>query len=193
MGRKHKTTSQLPARRPQTRGWSLCIVSSAVVVAGFLIVLLRELWVSFLLLHPHVPVDIPSPISHRYRLLTVPFELPPSRNFPTHPVQEADSEKLNAVTEAFEKSWSAYQRNAWGKDEYHPLSKSGSNLLLRDDSPIGYTIVDALDSLIIMGLNDQYIEARNWIRDVLSWDIDGRLNVFETTIRIMGGLSLIHI
>lgn len=188
MGRKRKTTSQLPARRPQTRGWSLCIVSSAVVVAGFLIVLLRELWVSFLLLHPRVPVDIPSPVSHRYRPITVPFELPPIRNFPKHPVQEVDSEKLNAVTEAFEKSWSAYRRNAWGKDEYHPLSKSGSNLLLRDDSPIGYTIVDALDSLIIMGLNDQYIEARNWIRDVLSWDIDGRLNVFETTIRIMGGL-----
>ena len=73
-------------------------------------------------------------------------------------------------------------------DEYHPLSKSGTNLLLKDESPVGFTIVDALDTLIILGMEEDYMDARNWIRDELSWDVDGRLNVFETTIRILGGL-----
>ena len=35
---------------------------------------------------------------------------------------------------------------------------------------------------------DGYAAARDWVRDSLHWDIDGRLNVFETTIRVLGGL-----
>ena len=84
------------------------------------------------------------------------FRLPPIHKLPEKPEDGSDDERLEAVREAFELSWSAYERNAWGKDEYHPLSRTGTNLLLRDDSPLGFTIVDALDSLILMGFKDEY-------------------------------------
>lgn len=131
----------------------------------------------------------PTPlVRNASRKPTVTFRLPPIHKLPEKPEDGSDDERLEAVREAFELSWSAYERNAWGKDEYHPLSRTGTNLLLRDDSPLGFTIVDALDSLILMGFKDEYERARDWIRDTLRWDIDGRLNVFETTIRVMGGL-----
>ena len=122
------------------------------------------------------------------RVPSAPFFLPARRELPLSPVHEADVEKMEAVSTAFLQSWNAYRRHGWGFDEYHPLSKVGSNLLGSSDSPLGFTIVDALDMLILQGLQREYEEARDWIRDVLHWDLDGRLNVFETTIRVMGGL-----
>ncbi|KAG6865828.1 hypothetical protein C0991_011447 [Blastosporella zonata] len=56
-----------------------------------------------------------------------------------------------------------------GEDNYHPISKKGSNLT--DAGGIGYTVVDALDTIQIMGLDSEYARARKW-----------------TTIRVLGGL-----
>ncbi|KAN0065086.1 mannosyl-oligosaccharide alpha-1,2-mannosidase [Thecaphora frezii] len=114
--------------------------------------------------------------------------LPPRRPLPEQPVRTADVPKQAAVLDAFLHSWSAYRQHAWGYDEFHPLSKHGSNLSGKLGKGIGYTIVDSLDSLIILGLDDEYQAARDWVKTELSWDVPGRLNVFETTIRTLGGL-----
>lgn len=39
-----------------------------------------------------------------------------------------------------------------------------------------------------MDMKDQFWEARNWVKDELSFDNAGSVSVFETTIRELGGL-----
>ncbi|KAL6307730.1 glycoside hydrolase [Sparassis latifolia] len=97
---------------------------------------------------------------------------------------------------AFKHAWLAYERDAMGDDEYHPIGHSGTNLT--DAGGIGYTVVDSIDSMIIMGLKDEYARARNWIATNMTFDRNGEFNTFEasactfwcsiTTIRVLGGL-----
>nr|CDI53308.1 related to alpha-mannosidase [Melanopsichium pennsylvanicum 4] len=122
------------------------------------------------------------------RAPSLPYSLPSTRPLPHQPLCKADSERQSAILDAFNHSWSAYKRDAWGYDEYHPISKHGSNLSGKYGQGIGYTIVDTLDTLILMGRNSDYQQARDWVRDVLDWNVPGRMNVFETTIRTLGGL-----
>ncbi|OCF38271.1 mannosyl-oligosaccharide alpha-1,2-mannosidase [Kwoniella heveanensis CBS 569] len=103
---------------------------------------------------------------------------------------KADVEKRDAIKEAFEWSWHAYEKYGWGADEFSPLSKSGSNLT--SAGGVGYTIVDSLDALLILDLIPEYERARDWCRDVLSFEKDATFNTFETTIRILGGLLSAH-
>lgn len=69
------------------------------------------------------------------------------------------------------------ERDAMGQDEYHPLSKKGTNLV--DDGGIGYMIIDAIDTMQIMGLQDEYQRARDWVANNLTFDRDGNFNTFE--------------
>ena len=64
-----------------------------------------------------------------------------------------------------------------GSDEYHPISHTGSNLTAAGG--IGYTVVDSLDTMVIMGLEDEYQRARRWIEEKLSFEQDGNFNTFE--------------
>ncbi|KAF8907715.1 glycoside hydrolase family 47 protein [Gymnopilus junonius] len=98
----------------------------------------------------------------------------------------ADIPKRDAIVNAFKHAWSAYERDAMGNDEYYPLSKRGSNLV--DAGGIGYTIVDAIDTIQLMGLQEEYQRAKDWIANNLTFERDGSFNTFETTIRVLGGL-----
>ena len=53
---------------------------------------------------------------------------------------------------------------------------------------LGLTLVDSLDTLLIMGLRDEFLEARNWVESSLAVNPDVDVNLFETTIRVLGGL-----
>ena len=64
--------------------------------------------------------------------------------------------------------------------QYHPLSKSGS-YLADSEQGMGYMIVDSLDSLLVMGFEDEYVRAREWVRNELSFDIEGKVNAFEVS------------
>jgi hypothetical protein len=82
-------------------------------------------------------------------------------------------------------SWKAYEKYAWGHDELRPLSKQpkdwyGESLLM--------TPVDSLDTLLLMGFNDEADKAKTLIVDHLSFDKDISVKVFEITIRELGGL-----
>ncbi|KAJ7624463.1 glycoside hydrolase family 47 protein [Roridomyces roridus] len=98
----------------------------------------------------------------------------------------ADLEKRDAVVAAFKHAWLAYERDAMGCDEYHPIGHKGTNLT--SAGGIGYTVVDSLDTMLIMGLDDEYARARAWVENHLSFDRDAEFNTFETTIRVLGGL-----
>lgn len=49
-------------------------------------------------------------------------------------------------------------------------------------------IIDCLDSLLLMGLDDEYQRARSWVEDSLSFEVDDKHHAFEVTIRVLGGL-----
>lgn len=99
------------------------------------------------------------------------------------------SEKQDLVKEAFRDSWKHYEQDAWGKDVYKPLSKTGKNM---GQYPLGWIIVDSLDTMLIMGLDEEFKTAEAWVANELSYDFDYEVNVFETTIRMLGGLLSAH-
>ncbi|EYC28417.1 hypothetical protein Y032_0007g3217 [Ancylostoma ceylanicum] len=93
------------------------------------------------------------------------------------------NERQRAVVEAFKHAWKGYHKFAWGHDQLKPVSGGYS-----DWFNTGLTIVDALDTAIIMGLKEEAEQATEWIRDSLSFEKDNYVNLFETTIRTLGGL-----
>lgn len=98
-------------------------------------------------------------------------------------------DRREKVVEAFQLSWDSYERYAWGYDEYHPISKTGKYMA---PSGLGWIIVDALDTLIIMNQTERLQHAREWVSKKLTWDQDQDVNTFETTIRMLGGLLGAH-
>ncbi|KAG9125459.1 mannosyl-oligosaccharide alpha-1,2-mannosidase, partial [Ceratobasidium sp. 392] len=100
----------------------------------------------------------------------------------------ADPVRREAIVKAFKHAWSGYERDAFGCDDYHPVSRTGTNLTT--DRGVGYMIADALDTMLIMGkdLSAEYRRARDWIAKDLDFDRDGRYSTFEITIRVLGGL-----
>ncbi|CAE6444774.1 hypothetical protein ACGC1H_006871 [Rhizoctonia solani] len=103
-------------------------------------------------------------------------------------VTRADPIRRNAVVATFKHAWKGYERDAFGCDEYHPVARTGKNLTT--NRGIGYMIIDALDTMLIMGepLREEYLRARKWVETELDFDRDGRYSTFEITIRILGGL-----
>ncbi|THU91943.1 hypothetical protein K435DRAFT_780448 [Dendrothele bispora CBS 962.96] len=100
---------------------------------------------------------------------------------------EVDEEKRNAVVDAFKHAWGHYERKAMGSDEFHPIKGVGTNLTY-SGAGIGYNIIDAIDTMYIMGLKTEYETARKWIKEHLSFRRKGSVSTFETTIRVLGGL-----
>ncbi|ERN07025.1 mannosyl-oligosaccharide 1,2-alpha-mannosidase MNS3 [Amborella trichopoda] len=100
--------------------------------------------------------------------------------------------RRDRVKAAFVHAWKGYRSYAMGYDELMPMSKRGVDGL----GGLGATIVDSLDTAIIMGLDDVIEEAGTWIEKNLPERIreKGQVNLFETTIRVLGGLlSAFHL
>uniref|UniRef100_A0A8C5NC48 alpha-1,2-Mannosidase n=1 Tax=Gouania willdenowi TaxID=441366 RepID=A0A8C5NC48_GOUWI len=93
------------------------------------------------------------------------------------------SEESEAVREAFRHAWRGYKDFAWGHDELRPISKSYSEWF-----GLGLTLIDALDTMWIMGLKEEFEEAKAWVASELSFNRNVDVNLFESTIRILGGL-----
>ncbi|KAI9296168.1 glycoside hydrolase [Neoconidiobolus thromboides FSU 785] len=88
------------------------------------------------------------------------------------------------VIKAFQHAWKGYQENAFGYDEYYPNLKKGKNFI---EGGLGFTIIDSLDTIILMGLKEEYEKSIEWINE-LNFDRDEYVNLFETNIRVLGGL-----
>jgi hypothetical protein len=82
-------------------------------------------------------------------------------------------------------AWRAYEKNAWGHDELKPLTKTSKDWY---GDPLLMTPVDALDTLLLMGLKDEAEKAKALIVEKLSFDKDISVKNFEVTIRLLGGL-----
>ena len=97
--------------------------------------------------------------------------------------------EATAVREAFLHAWNGYVRHAWGRDQLRPLSRSGRDWY---GASLLMTPVDAFDTMLLMGLRDEADRAKGLILDSLSFDRDIEVQVFEVTIRLLGGLLSAH-
>jgi len=110
-------------------------------------------------------------------------------------------------------AWRGYERYAWGHDELRPVGRTTRDWYAE---PLLMTPVDALDTLLLMGLDDEAAKARALIVERLgagggvrpatggtaagehgarppaggaaAFDLDLSVKTFEITIRVLGGL-----
>lgn len=117
------------------------------------------------------PVKIPK-VQHDFKQETV-----------EHAVKR--QKRLRAVEEAFKYSWEGYKQHAWLQDEVSPLSGLARNPF----GGWGATLVDSLDTLWIMGMKKEFATAVSNLKRIdFQTTKLGEVNVFETTIRYLGGL-----
>jgi ER degradation enhancer, mannosidase alpha-like 2 len=90
-----------------------------------------------------------------------------------------------SVRAAFLHAWAGYRRYAWGHDDLDPLSCRPHDWY---GVPLLMTPVDAYDTMLLMGLGDEARDAKRLILERLSFDQDVSVQVFEVTIRLLGGL-----
>ncbi|KAF7343284.1 alpha-1,2-Mannosidase [Mycena venus] len=99
---------------------------------------------------------------------------------PAYAPRRDDAEKL------FTTSYNAYKQFAFGHDDLSPVSRGFSD----GRNGWGASIVDAMPTMLVMGLEDIFEEAVNFSSkiDFSKSQTSDTVSVFETTIRYLGGL-----
>jgi mannosidase alpha-like ER degradation enhancer 2 len=93
------------------------------------------------------------------------------------------------VREMFYFAYNSYKKYAMPMDDLLPSSCQGKNFY----GGQSVTIVDALDTLAVMGDVEEFESAINWVAANVRYDIDAVVSVFETNIRSLGGLLSAHL
>jgi mannosyl-oligosaccharide alpha-1,2-mannosidase len=131
----------------------------------------------------HFPVDayIDLPVGKRKPLPQIQYEF----DVESASKKSDRMRKQTAIREAFKHAWSGYSKHAIGHDELKPLSNATNNPF----NGWGATLVDALDTMWIMGLKEEF---ENAVKHVAKIDFTTSrrkdIPLFETTIRYLGGL-----
>jgi mannosyl-oligosaccharide alpha-1,2-mannosidase len=107
-----------------------------------------------------------------------------------------DAQKQDEIREAMRASYGAYEKYAFGFDELQPKSLRGSN----NQGGVSASVIDAIDTLKIMNLEEEYERARahilndktSGIENLASARLDRGISVFETNIRVLGGLLSVY-
>ncbi len=94
-------------------------------------------------------------------------------------------QRREAVRSAFKRSYGAYKKFAWMRDELSPVSGKAKDTF----GGWAATLVDSLDTLWIMDLKTDFQQAAQAVAS-LDWSRtdSNAINIFETTIRHLGGL-----
>ncbi|XDG05428.1 hypothetical protein ABKA04_005043 [Annulohypoxylon sp. FPYF3050] len=134
--------------------------------------------------HFPIPTDeiIPLPTGKPKPILPIQFEFKKE----SAQAREKRLDRLAKVKAEMVRGWNGYMTYAKGHDELSPVSKK-----FRDPF-CGWaaTLVDALDTLWIMGMKDEFEEALLEVEkiDFTTSQFRTEIPVFETTIRYLGGL-----
>ena len=84
-------------------------------------------------------------------------------------------------------AWDGYVKYAMGENELKPMSKRGHSAGIFGKSKLGATLVDSLDTLFIVGLREEFEQAKKWVEENFSidevWSFERRaqLHVFTCT------------
>mmetsp|Transcript_57151 Transcript_57151/g.121503 ORF Transcript_57151/g.121503 Transcript_57151/m.121503 type:complete len:745 (+) Transcript_57151:272-2506(+) len=95
---------------------------------------------------------------------------------------------LEGSRQAVKHTWKGYKEKAWGADELKPIS----GVKARVWAQCGLQILDALSTIWLMGLTDEFADATKFVESELKFDYNGKVSFFEITIRALGGLLSAH-
>ena len=123
---------------------------------------------------PRFPLVMPSNDSYPALLLPPP-------TLPIYSSTTPSSVYRPYIRTEFLHAYHAYCRDAWGMDDYMPVTRRGGV-----SYGMSLTMVDALDTLIVMDEWAEVERAVQWMADNLRFGHQQDINVFETTIRILG-------
>jgi len=93
------------------------------------------------------------------------------------------------VREMFQHSYNSYLEHAYPYDELRPLSCDGMDTW----GSYSLTLIDALDTLAVMGNYTEFNRVYSIIAERTDFDANINVSVFETNIRIVGGLISAHL
>lgn len=105
------------------------------------------------------------------------------------------------VLEMFQHGFNSYMTYAYPADELMPLSCAGR---VRGQQPsrgdiddalgkFSLTLIDSLDTLAVLGMFDEFEDAVERVIHDVTFDTDIVVSVFETNIRVLGGLLGGHV
>ncbi|KAG2213585.1 hypothetical protein INT46_002737, partial [Mucor plumbeus] len=92
--------------------------------------------------------------------------------------------RAEMVKNAFKHAWEGYSNFAYGHDELQPMTNGTTD----SRNGWGASIFDALDTMLIMGLEEDYQRAFDHVKDVDWTKSNQPSKTFETNIRYLGGL-----
>lgn len=111
----------------------------------------------------------------------------PQKTFAASPAMPAPHVVANEVRAEFLHAWNGYKQFAWGSDEVRPVSGTPSNFFV-DTHSFGLSIIEAMDTLYVMGLDADLEACVQWLRKNLHFDVDVEIQMFEANIRMVAGL-----
>uniref|UniRef100_A0A3Q3WHD0 alpha-1,2-Mannosidase n=1 Tax=Mola mola TaxID=94237 RepID=A0A3Q3WHD0_MOLML len=91
------------------------------------------------------------------------------------------------IKSMFYHAYNSYLDNAFPYDELRPLTCDG-----QDTWGFSLTLIDALDTLLVLGNHTEFQRVASLLQDTVDFDIDVNASVFETNIRV-GGLLSAHL
>lgn len=106
----------------------------------------------------------------------------------TVPKQYDIKMKREKIKEMMLHSWNNYVLYAWGDNELRPVTRQPHRANIYGSARLGATIIDSLSTLYTMGLESEFNRGRDWVATDLKMDYNAFVSVFETNIRILGGL-----
>ncbi len=112
---------------------------------------------------------------------------------PRHVFVDETVDAARLAEEVVEMTHHAYDsfRNyaGWGRDELKPLTCTGHSGL----GGLSTTLIDSLDMLAVLGDHQSFEDGVDWVlQNIPNFDKDANVSVFETNIRIVGGLLSAH-
>ncbi|XP_017029049.1 ER degradation-enhancing alpha-mannosidase-like protein 2 [Drosophila kikkawai] len=93
------------------------------------------------------------------------------------------------VRRMFQHAYEGYLRHASNYDELRPLTCDGHDTW----GSYSLTLIDALDTLAVMGNFTEFQRVTQLLEQKMNFDRDINVSVFETNIRIVGGLLSAHL
>ncbi|NXN56617.1 EDEM2 protein, partial [Rynchops niger] len=93
------------------------------------------------------------------------------------------------VRAMFYHAYEHYLESAFPYDELRPLTCDGQDTW----GSFSLTLIDALDTLLILGNVSEFQRVVNVLQEGVDFDVDVNASVFETNIRVVGGLLSAHL
>lgn len=93
------------------------------------------------------------------------------------------------IKSMFYHAYNSYLENAYPYDELRPLTCDGQDTW----GSFSLTLIDALDTLLILGNHTEFQRVATLLQNTVDFDTDVNASVFETNIRVVGGLLSAHL